>query len=118
MVVLFFFSSRRRHTRCSRDWSSDVCSSDLAKPSGLVWVPPGGEARFLAPLPVRKIPGIGEVTERALRALGLETVEQLAAVSQEKLERIFGQWGEALYRKESEEHTSELQSRLHLVCRL
>src|SRR2546429_94931 len=27
-AVLFFFSSRRRHTRCSRDWSSDVCSSD------------------------------------------------------------------------------------------
>src|SRR2546429_2714636 len=27
--VVFFFSSRRRHTRCSRDWSSDVCSSDL-----------------------------------------------------------------------------------------
>src|SRR2546429_6069182 len=29
MTNLFFFSSRRRHTRCSRDWSSDVCSSDL-----------------------------------------------------------------------------------------
>src|SRR2546429_3744705 len=29
MRVIFFFSSRRRHTRCSRDWSSDVCSSDL-----------------------------------------------------------------------------------------
>src|SRR2546422_8016940 len=29
IVILFFFSSRRRHTRCSRDWSSDVCSSDL-----------------------------------------------------------------------------------------
>src|SRR2546422_7333999 len=29
MIVAFFFSSRRRHTRCSRDWSSDVCSSDL-----------------------------------------------------------------------------------------
>src|SRR6266550_6160447 len=29
MTILFFFSSRRRHTRCSRDWSSDVCSSDL-----------------------------------------------------------------------------------------
>src|SRR5256884_8341155 len=28
--LCFFFSSRRRHTRCSRDWSSDVCSSDLA----------------------------------------------------------------------------------------
>src|SRR2546429_4860493 len=30
-VCSFFFSSRRRHTRCSRDWSSDVCSSDLYK---------------------------------------------------------------------------------------
>src|SRR2546422_8831319 len=29
--MFFFFSSRRRHTRCSRDWSSDVCSSDLAR---------------------------------------------------------------------------------------
>src|SRR2546429_5805680 len=29
VMRLFFFSSRRRHTRCSRDWSSDVCSSDL-----------------------------------------------------------------------------------------
>src|SRR6266542_5400500 len=30
-LVFFFFSSRRRHTRCYRDWSSDVCSSDLAE---------------------------------------------------------------------------------------
>src|SRR5712675_3445274 len=30
-MLFFFFSSRRRHTRCSRDWSSDVCSSDLAE---------------------------------------------------------------------------------------
>lgn len=74
-------------------------ASDQAKPRGLVWVAPGCEARFLAPLPVRKIPGIGEVTERALRALGIETVEQLAAVPNEKLEKIFGQWGDALYRK-------------------
>ncbi len=74
-------------------------ASEQAKPRGLVWVAPGSEARFLAPLPVRKIPGIGEVTERALRALGLETVGQLADVSQEKLEKIFGQWGTALYRK-------------------
>ena len=74
-------------------------ASDQAKPRGLVWVAPGQEARFLAPLPARKIPGIGEVTERALRALGIETVEQLAAVSREKLEKVFGQWGDALYRK-------------------
>jgi DNA polymerase-4 len=74
-------------------------ASEQAKPRGLVWVAPGSEARFLAPLPVRKIPGIGEVTERALRALGLETVGQLADLPQEKLEKIFGQWGTALYRK-------------------
>jgi DNA polymerase-4 len=74
-------------------------ASDQAKPCGLLWVAPGQEARFLAPLSVRKIPGIGKVTERALRALGIETVEQLAAVPQEKLEKIFGQWGTALYRK-------------------
>jgi len=74
-------------------------ASDQGKPRGLVWVAPGREERFLAPLPVRKIPGIGEVTERALRALGIETVEQIAAVPQEKLEKIFGQWGTALYRK-------------------
>jgi len=74
-------------------------ASDQAKPRGLVWVAPGMEACFLAPLPIRKIPGIGEVTERALRALGIETVEQLASHQQEKLEKIFGQWGTALYRK-------------------
>jgi DNA polymerase IV len=74
-------------------------ASDQAKPRGLLWVASGREARFLAPLSVRQIPGIGEVTERALRALGIETVEQLAAVPQEKLEKIFGQWGTALYRK-------------------
>src|SRR2546429_5696551 len=34
LSVFFFFSSRRRHTRCSRDWSSDVCSSDLGAPRG------------------------------------------------------------------------------------
>src|SRR2546422_11658642 len=35
MLGVFFFSSRRRHTRCSRDWSSDVCSSDLESPERL-----------------------------------------------------------------------------------
>ncbi|HXH66621.1 MAG TPA: DNA polymerase IV [Candidatus Limnocylindrales bacterium] len=74
-------------------------ASEQGKPRGLVWVAPGMEAYFLAPLPIRKIPGIGEVTERALRALGIETVEQLASHSLEKLEKIFGQWGTALYRK-------------------
>src|SRR6202165_1858060 len=64
-------------------------ASDQAKPRGLLWVPPGSEGRFLAPLAVRKIPGIGEVTERALRALRIETVEQLAPLAPEKLEQSF-----------------------------
>src|SRR5205814_3348936 len=38
-LVVFFFSSRRRHTRCLSDWSSDVCSSDLARRSHLVEQP-------------------------------------------------------------------------------
>src|SRR6202035_5570043 len=45
-------------------------ASDQGKPRGLTWVPAGAEEAFLAPLPVRKIPGIGKVTERALRAMG------------------------------------------------
>ena len=73
--------------------------SDQAKPGGLLWVPAGSEADFLAPLPVSKIPGIGKVTEQALHGLGIETVGQLAAVPQEKLEESFGQWGTALARK-------------------
>ena len=74
-------------------------ASEQAKPRGLLWVAAGQEPRFLAQLPVRKIPGIGEVTERALRALGIEYVHQLAGYPQEKLEKVFGQWGTALYRK-------------------
>jgi len=74
-------------------------ASDQAKPRGLLWVPAGSEAGFLAPLGVRKIPGIGKVTEAGLRALGIEKVGQLAAVPLEKLEESFGQWGAALYRK-------------------
>src|SRR2546422_9433803 len=35
LISVFFFSSRRRHTRCSRDWSSDVCSSDLTPRTAL-----------------------------------------------------------------------------------
>src|SRR5437660_9208165 len=69
--LFFFFSSRRRHTRWPRDWSSDVCSSDLI------------DSR-----PTRGAPRWPTSSEGA---------------------RSFSR---------SEEHTSELQSRGHLVCRL
>jgi DNA polymerase-4 len=74
-------------------------ASDQAKPRGLVWVPAGSEEAFLAPLEVRRIPGIGKVTEAALKSRGIEKVGQLAGMAQEKLEQNFGRWGTALYRK-------------------
>jgi DNA polymerase IV len=74
-------------------------ASEQAKPRGLVWVPHGSEAAFLAPLPVRRIPGIGKATEAALNNAGIETVAQLQAMTLEHLEETFGQWGTALYRK-------------------
>jgi DNA polymerase-4 len=48
---------------------------------------------------VRKIPGIGKVTEASLVSLGINTVGQLQEVSLERLEANFGRWGTALYRK-------------------
>jgi DNA polymerase-4 len=74
-------------------------ASEQAKPQGLVWIPAGSEAAFLAPLAVRRVPGIGKVTDAALRALGIETIAQLQAVPLERLESTFGQWGTALFRK-------------------
>src|SRR3989442_10096736 len=44
---MFFFSSRRRHTRCGRDWSSDACSSDLV-PHSPTWSPDGKTIYFNA----------------------------------------------------------------------
>jgi DNA polymerase-4 len=74
-------------------------ASDQAKPRGLVWVPPGSEESFLAPLSVRRIPGIGKVTEAALKSFGIETVAQLQSAALERLESAFGGWGTALFRK-------------------
>jgi DNA polymerase IV len=82
-------------------------ASDQGKPRGLVWVPAGAEAEFLAPLGVRRIPGIGKVTEAALHNLKIETVGQLAGIPLERLEEQFGQWGTALYRKSRGEDSYE-----------
>jgi DNA polymerase-4 len=71
-------------------------ASDQAKPNGVLWVLPGCEASFLAPLDVRKIPGVGKVTEKNLNAIGIRKVGDLARLDQTFLERRFGQWGLAL----------------------
>ncbi len=71
-------------------------SSDQAKPNGVLWVLPGQEARFLAPLDVRKIPGVGKVTEKHLNDLGIHQVGDLAKLDDAFLEERFGKWGLAL----------------------
>lgn len=71
-------------------------ASDQAKPNGVLWVQPGAEAAFLAPLDVRKLPGVGKVTEQKLHELGIQRVGDLARLETSFLERRFGQWGLAL----------------------
>jgi DNA polymerase-4 len=71
-------------------------ASDQAKPNGVLWIVPGSEAQFLAPLDVRKIPGVGKVTEKNLHACGIRKVGDLAALDDEFLEERFGKWGLAL----------------------
>jgi DNA polymerase-4 len=71
-------------------------ASDQAKPNGVLFVLSGHEARFLAPLEVRKIPGVGKVTEHNLHACGIRRVGDLAALDERFLEKRFGKWGLAL----------------------
>src|SRR3984885_10393783 len=71
-------------------------SSAKAKPHGILWVIPGQEAKFLAPLDVRDIPGVGKVTEQNLHALGIQRVGDLARFDDAFLQERFGKWGLAL----------------------
>jgi len=73
-------------------------ASDLQKPDGLTICPPGQERNFLAPLPVAKLWGVGPKTEKRLRDYGFETIGQVAQAPQEKLAKIFGQWGAQLWK--------------------
>jgi DNA polymerase-4 len=71
-------------------------SSAKAKPNGVLWVVPGQEAKFLAPLDVRDIPGVGKVTEQNLHSLGIRQVGDLSRLEDSVLEEKFGKWGLAL----------------------
>src|SRR2546421_2357006 len=84
-VCLFFFSSRRRHTRSDRDWSSDVCSSDLL--AAAVLPPPisagtisGGKTAAarpaITPNPSRKRPNRTKTTKYSPNAFHLKRSEE------------------------------------------
>src|SRR5690349_22251688 len=89
VFFFFFFSSRRRHTRSLRDWSSDVCSSDLA---------------------LAVVAHLIEASREVVSGTGFRGHDIYRAVLARIMEPDRG--------GRSEEHTSELQSRRDLVCRL
>ncbi len=72
-------------------------ASDLEKPDGLVVVPEGREREFLAPLPVERIWGVGQVMVNELATMGIQTIAQLQAAPAAVLSRRFGSHGHALH---------------------
>ena len=72
-------------------------ASDLDKPDGLVTVMPHQVREFLRPLPVGRIPGVGEVTRHQLKAMGIETIGQLAEGDASVIEERFGNRGRYLH---------------------
>lgn len=63
------------------------------KPRGFVVVPAGDEEKFLAPLPIDKLPGAGKVTRGKLARWNVKTIGDLARVPAEELRKEFGKWG-------------------------
>lgn len=72
-----------------------ICS-DQAKPNGVLYVLPGQEQAFLAPLDVGRIPGVGKVTKSRLNDMGISCIGDLLRVQESVLEEAFGKWGVAL----------------------
>src|SRR5690625_5456074 len=110
VLLVFFFSSRRRHTRWPRDWSSDMCSSDLDQTGrdrgdqpescpDTVWL-----ARSVLSSYPNRAWGAPSYTFVILKSGRADSIPHLLLNLAQLLR--------------SEEHTSELQSRGHLVCRL
>ncbi len=66
-------------------------ASDLSKPDGLIEVAPGQEKAFLYPLPVQKMPGVGEKTNRAMKSMNILTIGQLADMPEPLFKSRFGE---------------------------
>jgi DNA polymerase IV len=83
-------------------------ASALAKPQGVLLIRAGTEAATLAPLPVRRLPGIGPVSEARLRTLGIETLGQLVAAPEATLQPIFGTYAAGIRLAARGEGTDDL----------
>jgi DNA polymerase-4 len=84
-------------------------ASDLRKPDALVVVPPGEEAAFLAPLPIRRLWGVGPQAQKALGEYGVATIGQLAALEPTTLQRRFGKHGSDLASRARGEDASRVE---------
>ncbi len=73
-------------------------AANTVKPDGLIVVPPGTEAAFLAPLPVEAIPGVGKKTAEILHRFGLRTIAQCQERTEHELIQILGSYGAHLHR--------------------
>lgn len=74
-------------------------ATDEAKPNGYLQVPFGKEKEFLAPMPVGKIPGVGEQTQQALKAMGIHFISDISQRTAEEMEERLGKWGADLWQK-------------------
>ena len=74
-------------------------ATDEAKPNGFLFVQPGSEKEFLAPLPVNKFSGVGESTFIKLKSMGIYLIGDILKHSETYLEHELGKWGKDLYRK-------------------
>jgi DNA polymerase-4 len=72
-------------------------ASDWRKPDGCFVIRPHQVEKFLTPLPVRKIPGVGKATEKILTEMGIATVGDLHGFTNEELTARFGKWGTRLW---------------------
>jgi DNA polymerase-4 len=70
-----------------------------AKPDGKIQIPQGNEKLFLAPLSVRKMPGIGNVQNRKLSMMGVRTIQTLSEIPPKLLQREFGKTGISFWKK-------------------
>jgi DNA polymerase-4 len=68
-------------------------ASDINKPNGFVYVPEEQKQAFLDPLPIKRIWGVGKVTERALHQIGIKTIRDLRRQPKESLQERFGEHG-------------------------
>lgn len=85
-------------------------ATDEAKPNGYLFIKPGKEQAFLAPLPVNKISGVGAQTYAVLKALGINTIGDILKFTPDVLEKELGKWGPELYQRAMGIHFGEVSA--------